>query len=93
MVSLIFFATRAPSELAAELSHQGYEVFEALAISEVLHLLDSHSIDAVLIAGEVEKDLAEVQGRTVTLRLNAGTTAREVLWELSHLFGVKESIQ
>jgi hypothetical protein len=35
---LILFTTQAPDPLAAELLHQGHQVFEALAISEVYAL-------------------------------------------------------
>jgi hypothetical protein len=93
MSSLIYLAIQAPSTLADELMQHGHQVFEALSISEVLHLLETEDIDVVLIAYDVEKDLGEVEARTATLRLNAGATVKDVLWELSLLFPAKEAIQ
>jgi ABC-type nitrate/sulfonate/bicarbonate transport system ATPase subunit len=64
----------------------GYQVFEALFADEVLHLLETEHIDVVVIAHDVvDPEIAEVQRRVVTLRLEPQATAKDVVWELSQL--------
>jgi hypothetical protein len=74
--------------MADDLIRAGYNVYEALDVSEVLHLCEYRQIDAVVIAPEVEdKELIEVQLRRMTLRLEDHAKAADVVWELENLFG------
>jgi DNA-directed RNA polymerase specialized sigma24 family protein len=57
---LILFTTYARCTLADELARQGHEVFEALAISEVLALAEQYPESGVIIAPEVGNVLARL---------------------------------
>jgi hypothetical protein len=46
-VTLILFTTRAPNTLSDELTKQGHEVYEAIAISEVLALAEQHPASSI----------------------------------------------
>ncbi len=86
MISLVYLTARAPSEIATDLIHAGYVVWEALAVSEVLYLCEHHSIDVVVIGPDVEDaEIVEVQMRRMTLTLKPGATAKDVVWELGQL--------
>jgi hypothetical protein len=66
----------------------GYQVYEALAVSEVLYLCEHHWIDAILIAVDVEEpNIIEAQMQHTTMKLKPGATAKDVIWELAKLFG------
>ena len=76
------------------LSLSGYVVYEALAVSEVLHLVEHEDIDCVVIAPDVSDEAARVVAEhSVTLRLRPEATAADVLWELSQLFGSDARMQ
>jgi hypothetical protein len=78
--------------MADELSTAGYQVFEALAVSEVLYLCEHHNVDVVVIAADVEDpDVIEAQLRHITLRLKALASAKDLIWELENLFGRESS--
>jgi hypothetical protein len=80
---LVIFTTRLPSDLAGDLARAGYNIFEALAISEVLHLCETEKIDLVIVDSAVEEHRARVvQQHYPTLRLTPGTTTYEVIAEL-----------
>jgi len=65
----------------------GYCVWEALAVSEVLHLCETRPVDAIVIGADVSgPDVIEAQLRHITIKLKPGTTTREIVWELSQLF-------
>lgn len=65
----------------------GYEVYEALAVSEVLYLCEHHWIDAVVIAPDVEDpDMIEAQMRHTTMKLKPSAKVKDVIWELQVLF-------
>jgi len=73
--------------MAKDLEQAGYQVFEALDVSEVLHLCEHHKIDAVLIGADIdEPDVIEVQLREITIKLKAEATVKDLVWELSNLF-------
>jgi hypothetical protein len=94
VVSIVYLTTSAPSPLADDLIRAGYNVYEALDVSEVLHLCEYRQIDAVVIAPEVEdKELIEVQLRRVTLKLGDHAKAADVVRELESLFGRKDAVQ
>jgi len=87
VLGIVFLTTQAPSQFADDLLRAGYRVWEALAVSEVLHLCEHEDVDAVVIAPDVkDADIIEVQTRRVTLALKPGSTPTEVAWELSLLF-------
>ena len=55
MISLVYLTTRSPSKLGDELTLAGYQVFEALAIPEVVYLQEHENIDAVVIDAGVRE--------------------------------------
>ena len=88
MISVALLCNSAPAPIAESLISAGYQVYEALDVSEVLHLCEHHRIDAVVIAPDVEDpDIIEAQLRHITLKLKAHATAKDVIWELETLFG------
>jgi len=79
--------TSANSRLADELTGAGYCVWEALAVSEALHLCEMHPVDAIIIGADVEDpDMVEAQLRHITIRLKPEAKIRDIVWELSRLF-------
>jgi len=87
MVGIAYLTRRSPSLLGDQLRLAGYTVWEAVTASEVLHLCEHQSIDAVVIDDEVEDpDLPEVQRRYISMLLNENATAADVIWELEQLF-------
>jgi hypothetical protein len=54
-MSLVFLCKEAPNRIADDLMMAGYQVYETLAVSEVLYLCEHHKIDAVVIAADVEE--------------------------------------
>ena len=84
MISLVLLTSRSPSKLGDDLTLAGFPLFEALAISEVLHLQDRENIDAVIIGSDVEDgEEKERQLRGVIMRLRPDATPAYVQWELS----------
>jgi hypothetical protein len=85
--SIVYFTTHAPTRLGEALLARGYQVFEALSISEVLYVCEHHNIAVILIAHDVEHfGLDEITSRYLTIQLKPAATERDVLWELSLLF-------
>jgi hypothetical protein len=65
----------------------GYQVWEALSVSEVLYLIEHEAVDAVVIAPEVEdKEVVNVQLRNITIQLEENAKLQDLIWELSNLF-------
>lgn len=60
-VTLILFCTQAPNPLTDELLHQGHQVYEALAVSEVYALADQHPTATILITADVDQGRAKVK--------------------------------
>ena len=85
MTSLIYLSTCAPSVIADDLIRAGYQVWEALSVSEVLYLLEHQKeIEVVLIAPDVEdRELIAAQLRRPTIQLKPRATAQDVMWFLS----------
>jgi hypothetical protein len=76
-----------------DLSEHGFQVYEALAVSEVLYLCQQHPRLVVVIDHTVEPDAAnEVAGRHITLKLKKKATVRDVVWELSGLVGPANAV-
>ena len=61
-------------------------------MSEVLFLCEQHSVDAVVIAAEVEHgELIEKQLRRTVMRLKSNADAAYVDWGLSQLFPKRDA--
>jgi phosphoribosylamine-glycine ligase len=76
MRSIVYFTSRAPSKIGEDIIAAGYEVFEALEISEVMHLCEHEKIDMVVIASDIEdQDMVEAQLRRITIKMKPGSTA------------------
>ena len=87
MAAIVLLNVVSPSKLAGELELFGHQIWEALDPSEVLFLCEQHSVDAVLIAAEVEQgEFFEKQLRGIVMRLEKTADAAYVDWELSQLF-------
>jgi hypothetical protein len=83
-VVLILFTATAPNPFTDELLRHGHQVFEALAISEVLALAEQHPLAAIIITADVEHERAKVvQQHYPTMHLKATAGAQDILWELS----------
>jgi hypothetical protein len=83
--SLIYFTRELPG-LSEDLSEHGFQVYEALAVSEVLYLCQQHPALAVVIDHTVELAAAsEVAKKHITLQLKKRATVRDVVWELAGL--------
>jgi hypothetical protein len=94
VASVVYLTTRAPSRLAQELILAGHQVFEALAISEVLYLCEHHRVDVIVIAPDIDDpDFAEAQLHQFTIKLKPEATAKDLIWELSNLFQDKMMVQ
>lgn len=69
MGALIYFTRELPG-LSEDLSEHGFQVYEALAVSEVFYLCEQHPRLIVVIDHTVEPDSAkEIAARRTTLRL------------------------
>jgi hypothetical protein len=85
MKALIYF-TRELSGLSEDLTERCFQVYEALAVSEVLYLCEQHPGLVVVIDNTVEPAAAnEIASRHITLKLKKKATVRDVLWELAGL--------
>ena len=90
MRALIYFTRELPG-LSEDLSDHGFQVYEALAVSEVLYLCQQHPWLVVLIDHTVEPDAAnQIAARRITVRLKKKATVRDVVWELSGLVPLSE---
>lgn len=82
---MIYFTRELPG-LSNDLEAAGLQVYEALAISEVLYLAEQHPSAHIVIDSNVEDAAAlEIAEHHVTLRLKPEATAAAVLWEISGL--------
>jgi hypothetical protein len=94
VISIVYFTRVLPSHLADELGCRGINCYEALAISEVFHLCERSEINLVVIDASVDDARAKaVQEQFPTLRLDAGATAEDTMWELTNLLGKASAIQ
>lgn len=81
--TVIYFTRELPG-LSEELSQGGFQVYEALAISEVFYLVEQHPNAYIVVDHTVEEDAArEAAKHYSTLRLIREATAADVLWGLS----------
>jgi hypothetical protein len=59
--------------------------YEALAVSEVLAVIEQHPTAAILIAADVDPERAKaIQHQYPTMHLKPATV-KEIVWELSHV--------
>ena len=85
MRTLIYFTRELPG-LSPDLELAGFQVYEALARSEVFYLADQHPSANIVVDHTVEDDAAkDIAEHYTTLRLKPGATAAEILWKLSSL--------
>jgi hypothetical protein len=94
--SIIYVATRLPSKLSDELTLAGYRVWEAFAISEVLHLIEHEDVDCVVVAADVvdaKKKIIAAEAGRVCILLEPNATTAGVIWELTHLFPTATPVQ
>ena len=90
--ALIYFTRELPG-LSNDLELAGFQVYEALALSEVFYLVEQHPSAHIVLDHTVEDDAAnEIAQHYSSLRLTRNTTAADVLWELSSL-SIEGSIQ
>ena len=81
---VILFTTRAPDTLTDELSHQGYTIYEALAVSDVYALADQHPQAQIIITADIDPERAKaIQHHYPTMHLKANATVKDILWELN----------
>ena len=70
-MTIILFTTRASNTISDELAGQGHEVYEALAISEVLALVEQHPASQIPITPEVaQKRASVIQQHWPTIRMH-----------------------
>jgi len=82
--TLIYFTRELPG-ISEELSAAGFQVFEALSISEVFYLAEQQQGAHIIVDHTVEEDAAhEVAHHHITLRLQPNANAANVLWEVSN---------
>ena len=94
MASLVYWAPRGGLPLVDDLIGVGHTVWEALAISEVLNLIEHESVDAVIVAPEISKErAADIETHIMTLRLTDKTTTADIIWDLSLLFPSSSAVQ
>lgn len=67
MRSVIYFTRELPGGLSEDLNEQGFQVYQALAVSEVLYLCQQDPALVIVIDHTVEPDAAnEVPGRHIS---------------------------
>jgi hypothetical protein len=94
MKTIVYLCRQSPSPFSEELSRAGYDVYGSLSGSEVLHLLASAAVAAVVIADGIEdRDIEEIRSKCVTLQLGPNSTVQEVAFELCHLFSQFRTVQ
>ncbi|MGZ7104657.1 MAG: hypothetical protein ACXVKC_04420 [Candidatus Angelobacter sp.] len=82
-MTLILFTTVAPHPLSEELFSQGYQVYEALAVSEVFSLIEQHPTASIIITADVDQERAKaIQQHYPTLHLKPAATVKDIFWGL-----------
>lgn len=88
----VYLTNLAPSPFAEELSAAGYKVWEALSVSEVLHLCEHQEIDVVVIGPARAMDaLLPLSLKLPTIRLDHEGNVEHLVWELAQLFPPAQS--
>jgi predicted metal-dependent hydrolase len=74
---VILFTTQFPNKVSEALEAEGTEVYEALAISEVLALAEQHPVSSIIITPDVEQTRADVIAKHYpTVRLREGLASQ-----------------
>lgn len=78
-MTLILFTAVAPFTLTDELSLHGHDVYEAVAISEVMALAEQHPASSIVITPDVDQERATViQQHYPTVRLHKQFSVTDV---------------
>ena len=94
MARIVYFCERGGLPLAGELERAGHVVFEALAISEVLNLIEHENIDLVILESSISPERRQpIDERIATIRLTEQTTPTDLVFEISHLFPSRTAVQ
>lgn len=84
MLSLVFLKTCASNTLTGELISAGYHVMEAASIPEVVWLCTQFHGQVVLVDSQFQDpELAGLEEKYVTLKLEETTTVQQLLWEIA----------
>jgi hypothetical protein len=84
MLSLVFLKTCASNALTSELISAGYHVMEAASVPEVVWLCTQFHGQVVLVDPEFkDPEVAGLEERYVTLKLDPNTTVQQLLWEIA----------
>ena len=76
---VILFTTQFPNPITDALEAQGLEVFEALAISEVLALAEQHPVSSIIVTPDVDQTRANVIAQHYpTVRLHEQFAVQQV---------------
>lgn len=90
MPSIVLLTNWAPSTLGDELQAAGIKVWEAISMSEALHLCEHHHVDLVVISYEAAKDaILPLYLKQPTISLQRGCRTAEVIWQLQNLLPAK----
>jgi hypothetical protein len=85
-MSVVYLAARSHTPVVDELMFAGIQVWEALSVSEVLHLGETHRIDAVVISAEVvhreQDNVNNIRKRWMTLEPQPFVNGTEIAFEL-----------
>jgi hypothetical protein len=83
--TILYLCHQSPTKFSEDLSRAGFDVYDCLSGSEVLHLLSQPTVVAVVVAHGIEnRDLPEIRQRIATVQLGPDPTSSELIWELSH---------
>jgi hypothetical protein len=92
--TVVLLTPIAPSRFAEDLERLGVTVHEALAVSEVLNLVQEHNPDAVVLLHDLQVNgLDELKRRVICFELKSVSTPADVVWELSNLKKFPLSVQ
>ena len=76
---VILFTAELPNPITDAFEAEGLEVYEALAISEVLSLAEQHPVSSIIITPDVDQARADVIAqRYPTVRLHEEFAVQEV---------------
>jgi hypothetical protein len=88
---ILIWTDKAPYPLTDILLKAGFQVWEALAVSEVLALCESKNIDIILITPEVDDaGCTELKQHYVMIKLHPKTTAADLIKTLWQMFPDKK---
>jgi hypothetical protein len=86
--ALALLSPISPSQLSMQLEAWGYSIFEAVSLSEILHLCEHQDIAAVIVAADVDVyGVREALNRQIVIELTAHTRIEDLVSELTLLFG------